>query len=814
MQKIINKIIEKINIYKILIAYISILPIIDLVTSISARMDLPGMTIGILIKGLFLLFICGFCFFKYKFNDRKASTIFFLFLMLYETVYLVIMYLNKGIAVIPNEIKSSIKTFFAPIVIVVMYDIFKNEKINIKSRHFTYILVQYVLLILVANITGTSFNTYIGQKTGSIGWFYAGNDIGAILISLFPILYFNIIKTNSKILTFFMFVMVYVLFSIGTKVPIIGVILALVCLFFVALMNDKFISNKYKREKNIKFLIFLIIYILLLFPSSAFLNNINIHKNNIIDNNATSEEKKDMSELIYSGRREFKMQTLKRYNKASIVEKMFGMGFYNKNNTEYKLIEMDFYDLYFNHGIVGFCIYFSIFGYVFYDAIKNIRVKKIKDILKLNNVSYFISTILLFGIGFFSGHVFLNPTVSLYLALIYVILHNKIIRLNRKKEYFDNNKVTIMALHLKFGGVESFISTISSFLQKKYDVEIVSVYKFPDNVIVSLPKCVKITYLLPEDMLPNKDKIKLYISNKRITLLFKEVVKAIKILYLKKYRMIKYIKKCDSKIIISTRIEHNSILSEYGNDNSFKIATEHNYYSEKYSERVVNSCDYIDAFIVTTNDQKKYYENLFYDSKTKVYKIAIAVPFKSESSSKLKKYNLVSIGRLSEEKGFSDLIELFSMLHDRNPKYKLKIIGDGEQRKLLEEKINEKKLSNNVEMCGYKNSDEINEILLNSSIYLMTSHTESFGIVLIEAMRCGVPCIIFDSAKGACEIVKNNYNGFIIKKRNMNKYVEAIIKLSNDRKMLKNMSKNAIKTASNFSTEKIEEQWLNLLENI
>ena len=695
-----------------------------------------------------------------------------------------------------------------------MFDIFKNEKINIKSRHFTFILVQYVLLILIANITGTSFNTYADQKTGSIGWFYAGNDIGAILISLFPILYFNIIKSNSKLLTFFMFIMVYVLFSIGTKVPIVGVILAVVCLFTIALMNDKFISNKYKREKNIKLLIFLIIYILLLFPSSAFLNNINTHKNNIVNNNAVSEEKQDMSELLYSGRREFKIQTLKRYNNASLAEKIFGMGFYNKNNTEYKLIEMDFHDLYFNHGIVGFFLYFSIFIFVFCDTIKNVRIKKIKDVLKLNNVSYFISTILLFGIGFCSGHVLLNPTVSLYLALIYVILHNKIIRLNRKKEYFDNQKVTIMALHLKFGGVESFISTISSFLIKDYEVEIVSVYKFPKEVCVSLPKGVKVTYLLSERLLPNKDKIREYISNKKFILVLKETIKAIKILYLKKSKMIKFIKKCDSRIIISTRIEHNSILSEYGNDNSFKIATEHNYYSKKYSEKVVNSCDYIDAFIVTTNDQKKYYKKMFLDSKIKIYNIPIAVPSISSDVSNLKKYNLVSIGRLSQEKGFSDLIDLFSMLYQSNQKYKLKIVGDGEQKEFLKEKIKDSGLENSIELCGYKNSYEINEILLNSSIYLMTSHTESFGIVLIEAMRCGVPCIIFDSARGACEIVKNNYNGFIIKKRNMKKYVDSIIRLSNNRKLLKEMSSNARKTAGIYTLENIEKQWLNILKGI
>ena len=46
---------------------------------------------------------------------------------------------------------------------------------------------------------------------------------------------------------------------------------------------------------------------------------------------------------------------------------------------------------------------------------------------------------------------------------------------------------------------------------------------------------------------------------------------------------------------------------------------------------------------------------------------------------------------------------------------------------------------------------------------LMTSHTESFGIVLIEAMSCGVPCIIFDTARGACEIIEDDYNGFKIK---------------------------------------------------
>ena len=102
--------------------------------------------------------------------------------------------------------------------------------------------------------------------------------------------------------------------------------------------------------------------------------------------------------------------------------------------------------------------------------------------------------------------------------------------------------------------------------------------------------------------------------------------------------------------------------------------------------------------------------------------------------------------------------------------------------------------------------------MLNSSMYLMTSTAESFGIVLVEAMSCGVPCIIFDSAKGACELIKDKYNGYIIKDRNQKKYIDMIVKLFKNNKELLKLGKNSKEFSTNFNEEKIESEWLKIMK--
>jgi glycosyltransferase involved in cell wall biosynthesis len=115
-------------------------------------------------------------------------------------------------------------------------------------------------------------------------------------------------------------------------------------------------------------------------------------------------------------------------------------------------------------------------------------------------------------------------------------------------------------------------------------------------------------------------------------------------------------------------------------------------------------------------------------------------------------------------------------------------------------------------MHGYLKKKELNELFHESSIYVMTSYTESFGIVLIEAMSHGIPCIAFTSAEGANDLITNDYNGYLIPNRDFNKMIEKIEELTNNKKLRKELGKNAREFSLKYSSDNIKKEWLELLK--
>lgn len=141
---------------------------------------------------------------------------------------------------------------------------------------------------------------------------------------------------------------------------------------------------------------------------------------------------------------------------------------------------------------------------------------------------------------------------------------------------------------------------------------------------------------------------------------------------------------------------------------------------------------------------------------------------------------LTSVGRLSPEKGYTDLIDVFALINREMPEYTLHIVGDGGERSAVEEKIKAHGLEKSVVLCGYQKKDFINPLLSRSALYLMGSLEESFGIVLIEAQSYGVPCVAFSSARGACEIINDGENGYLIDGRDKKLFAEKVCELLRD----------------------------------
>ena len=147
----------------------------------------------------------------------------------------------------------------------------------------------------------------------------------------------------------------------------------------------------------------------------------------------------------------------------------------------------------------------------------------------------------------------------------------------------------------------------------------------------------------------------------------------------------------------------------------------------------------------------------------------------------------------------------------KNPDWVLDIIGDGKEREVLDAYIKNNNLTDKVTLHGFQDSDYINNIMHKSSIYVMTSYTESFGIVLLEAMSNGLPCLAFDSAEGAKEIITSGRDGYLIRHRNNKMMINKINDLINDQEKRKELGSAGRRKIKNYSKDKVLEQWLKII---
>ena len=374
-------------------------------------------------------------------------------------------------------------------------------------------------------------------------------------------------------------------------------------------------------------------------------------------------------------------------------------------------------------------------------------------------------------------------------------------------------KVSILALHLSYGGVEKAISSLANMICDDYDVEIISTYKIDDNPAFFINDKVKVRYLLA-DLKPNKEALKSSIKSLNPIRIIKEVRFSIKVLRERKRQMIKAIKMLDCDIAISTRMFHNEMLGKYGDKSVKKIAWEHAHHNNnlRYIEGVIDSCEDIDFLIPVSQELTSFYQKKIVNKKCKVTHVPLCLDKISEHSSKLDTKNLVAVGRLSVEKGFIELVDIMKKVVEYDNSVVLNLVGDGQERKNIETKVKESNLEKNFILHGYKDKEALEKIYLESDIYLMVSLEESMGLVVLEAFSCGVPVIAFDTAKGPLEIIENNSSGIIIEGRSYDKMVEEIMNVLNDRKRLTELGTFAKERAQDFSFEASKRKWLELLK--
>ncbi len=375
-----------------------------------------------------------------------------------------------------------------------------------------------------------------------------------------------------------------------------------------------------------------------------------------------------------------------------------------------------------------------------------------------------------------------------------------------------NNKIYITGLHLMHGGVEMVITLLANALDARgFDVEILCSYNLGEPVY-RLSENVKVTYLT--EVHPNRDEFKAAIRSKKPFKILKEAIYAIKVLRLKKLTFIKKFKEINSGTVISTRNEHTVLLSKYGRQGVKKIS--HLHHDHLFDKNLLRDFkkryDNIDYMLLLTDRLTEEVKEVMKNNRhTRVLTMPNFIETAEFCRENQKHHQAVAVGRLHSVKGFDRLIELWKNIQF-SELITLKIIGDGEERARLEALIKQYGLEEKVILTGALPHGEVLRQMSNSMFYAMTSHSEGFGLVIVEAMQMGLPVIAYDVRVGPEAIIEDGINGFLIPNGDARAFAEKVRLLAQNEELLREMSENAIKRSKDFSEENIIGRWIELIK--
>lgn len=372
--------------------------------------------------------------------------------------------------------------------------------------------------------------------------------------------------------------------------------------------------------------------------------------------------------------------------------------------------------------------------------------------------------------------------------------------------------VRILALHLAYGGIERAIINMANLLCARYDVEIISVYDMPDAPAFPLDERVKLRYLLKDR--PNKDAWKSALSEKRLLALCRESLRAVKIITDKKRAVLTAVRKADDGVFISTRHEDNIVLSKYGRPGVMKIAQLHHDHAleKKCIKAMKNDYQGIDKLVLLTPKLVEEAKEIMAENKhTEIVCIPNYLERLPELPEKKREKVIVAVGRLHRLKGFDRLLRCFAAFHKEAPDWKLRIIGEGEERPRLEEEIKRLGLEDAACLTGRKTGEQVFEELQNASIFALSSLSEGFGFVIIEAMSCGLPVVAFDVRVGPAYIIGGGEEGFLVPDGDEDQYARKLLELAGSEELRTEMGAKARKRAEDFSLEAVAPQWFSLI---
>lgn len=227
----------------------------------------------------------------------------------------------------------------------------------------------------------------------------------------------------------------------------------------------------------------------------------------------------------------------------------------------------------------------------------------------------------------------------------------------------------------------------------------------------------------------------------------------------------------------------------------------------QWNNKFVRNLSQLKRVILLTHEEAEFWPEL---SNLSVIPNPIITPLNKKSDGNEK--HVIAVGRYAPQKGFDKLIDSWALVVQKYPDWTLHIYGDGFLRAELQEQIERLKLT---EKCKLEHTVEnITDKYSESSIFVLSSRYEGFGMVITEAMGCGVPPVAFACPCGPRDIINDGVNGLLVEDGNIEDMAEKIgYLIKNENKRLL-MGQQAYADAQKYKMENIAKHWEELFLSI
>jgi len=226
-----------------------------------------------------------------------------------------------------------------------------------------------------------------------------------------------------------------------------------------------------------------------------------------------------------------------------------------------------------------------------------------------------------------------------------------------------------------------------------------------------------------------------------------------------------------------------------------------------WTKRLEKTAKKFDAFVVLTKQDADDWSPI-----RSCTVIPNPLPFFPEKESSCQEKKIISVGRLYEEKGYDRLIEAWALVAKNFKDWKLYVYGEGELKDYLNRLILKNGLSDSFFL-----RDPVMNIMnkyVESSFYVMSSRFEGFGMVLVEAMACGLPVVSFNCPTGPANIISDNEDGFLVEDSNIQQFADKMSFLIDNEEIRIQMGHKARENVKRYNQDFIMEEWISLFTRL